>query len=396
MTYFVTGATGFIGRHLVERLLERDGDIHVLVREGSRERLDRLVARWGGARPTASSPSPATCSGRGSASSDEDVAALTGNVDHFFHLAAMYDMTAGDATQRAAQRRRHAQRGRARQRARRGPPAPRVLGRRRRRAQGPLPRGHVRRGPEAAVGLPPDEVRVREARARGGEGAVARLPPGDRRRPLADRRDGQDRRPVLLLQGDPEGAPRAARVGAADRPRARLHEHRAGRLRRRRDGPHRPSARPELPGVSPHEPEADARRRVAERVREGRARAAARAAHRQAPDRRAAEGHAVDAVQAAAGARHPAHDAGRLRHPRGGRRAHGAEAAVRHARHRARAGGLRHRGARSCTRTPSRCGTTGSASSIPTCTRTARSRTPSTGARSSSPARRAASAARPR
>jgi thioester reductase-like protein len=34
MSYFVTGATGFIGRHLVERLLEREGDIHVLVREG--------------------------------------------------------------------------------------------------------------------------------------------------------------------------------------------------------------------------------------------------------------------------------------------------------------------------------------------------------------------------
>ena len=41
MSYFVTGATGFIGRHLVERLLERDGDIHVLVREGSREKLER-------------------------------------------------------------------------------------------------------------------------------------------------------------------------------------------------------------------------------------------------------------------------------------------------------------------------------------------------------------------
>ena len=35
MSYFVTGATGFIGRHLVERLLDREGDIFVLVREGS-------------------------------------------------------------------------------------------------------------------------------------------------------------------------------------------------------------------------------------------------------------------------------------------------------------------------------------------------------------------------
>ena len=48
MAYFVTGATGFIGRHLVERLLEREGDIHVLVRAGSRDRLSALVERWGG------------------------------------------------------------------------------------------------------------------------------------------------------------------------------------------------------------------------------------------------------------------------------------------------------------------------------------------------------------
>src|SRR4051794_41055151 len=46
-TYFVTGATGFIGRHLVERLLEREGDIYVLVREESQDKLADLVERWG-------------------------------------------------------------------------------------------------------------------------------------------------------------------------------------------------------------------------------------------------------------------------------------------------------------------------------------------------------------
>ena len=46
MAYFVTGATGFIGRFLVEQLLERDGDVHVLVREGSQEKLDALRERW--------------------------------------------------------------------------------------------------------------------------------------------------------------------------------------------------------------------------------------------------------------------------------------------------------------------------------------------------------------
>ena len=47
MAYFVTGATGFIGRHLVARLLERDGDIYVLVREGSSDKLETLIAeKW--------------------------------------------------------------------------------------------------------------------------------------------------------------------------------------------------------------------------------------------------------------------------------------------------------------------------------------------------------------
>ena len=47
MSYFVTGATGFIGRNLVEQLLAREGTIYVLVREGSRGRLEELLSRWG-------------------------------------------------------------------------------------------------------------------------------------------------------------------------------------------------------------------------------------------------------------------------------------------------------------------------------------------------------------
>ena len=54
MSYFVTGATGFIGRNLIEQLLEREGTIYVLVREGSRGRLEELRNRWG-ADPTTGS-----------------------------------------------------------------------------------------------------------------------------------------------------------------------------------------------------------------------------------------------------------------------------------------------------------------------------------------------------
>ena len=289
----MTGATGFIGRHLVEQLLRnRDGDVHVLVREDSREKLDALARALAG-RPTASSRSSATSSSRTSASTTRGSRSTAGTIEHFFHLAAIYDMTAPDEHQRAPQRRRYPPRRRARQRARRRAPAPRLLGRRGGRLQGPVPRGHVRRGPGPAVGLPPHEVRVRADRPRAVRGAVARLPARDRHRPLADRRDGQDRRALLLLQAHPEGPQRAAAVVPARRPRAGLHEHRAGRLRRPRDGPHRPRARPRRPGVPPHGAEVAALGRGAQHVRPGRARAAARDARRQAPHRRAAQGRRV-------------------------------------------------------------------------------------------------------
>jgi thioester reductase-like protein len=96
MAYFVTGATGFIGRHLVERLLERDGDIHVLVREGSQERLNALVERWGTEGAQRVKPVVGDLQEPRLGLSDEQIAALKGEIEHFFHLAAIYDMTADE------------------------------------------------------------------------------------------------------------------------------------------------------------------------------------------------------------------------------------------------------------------------------------------------------------
>jgi NAD(P)-dependent dehydrogenase (short-subunit alcohol dehydrogenase family) len=94
VSYFVTGATGFIGRHLVERLLEqRDGDIHVLVREESREKLDALIDRWGAGERVKAVVGDITEPSLGV--SDADRQALHG-VEHFFHLAAIYDMGADE------------------------------------------------------------------------------------------------------------------------------------------------------------------------------------------------------------------------------------------------------------------------------------------------------------
>ena len=43
MIRLVTGGTGFVGRHLLRELAKRDGETFVLVRPGSRERLETLI-----------------------------------------------------------------------------------------------------------------------------------------------------------------------------------------------------------------------------------------------------------------------------------------------------------------------------------------------------------------
>ena len=101
MNYFVTGATGFIGRNLVARLLQREGTIYALVRAGSRGRLEELRTAWGadGARVV---PIAGDLSQPALGVSEEDLLTLRGDVDHFFHLAAIYDMAAGAEAQEVA------------------------------------------------------------------------------------------------------------------------------------------------------------------------------------------------------------------------------------------------------------------------------------------------------
>src|ERR1700712_4463824 len=95
MAYFVTGATGFIGRHLVQELLDnRDGQIFVLVRKGSQGRLDHLPRSWGTPARVTAVTGDLTKPNLGV--SKAWVREHRGGIEHFFHVAALYDMTASD------------------------------------------------------------------------------------------------------------------------------------------------------------------------------------------------------------------------------------------------------------------------------------------------------------
>ena len=101
MEYFVTGGTGFIGRFLVGKLLERGGTVHVLVREGSGGRFEALRERY----PQAADRLQAVEGDLGKPRlglAEADLERLRGKVGGLFHVAAIYDMSAGAESQRVA------------------------------------------------------------------------------------------------------------------------------------------------------------------------------------------------------------------------------------------------------------------------------------------------------
>ncbi|HUJ86795.1 MAG TPA: SDR family oxidoreductase [Burkholderiales bacterium] len=101
MRYFITGATGFIGSRLANKLLERpDATLYFLVRERKLGKVDALRRRWG-VGPERAIPVTGDLTQPRLGVSAADLERLRG-VEHMFHLAAVYDLRASAEAQQAA------------------------------------------------------------------------------------------------------------------------------------------------------------------------------------------------------------------------------------------------------------------------------------------------------
>ena len=99
MQYFVTGATGFIGKRLVKTLLQRRGaSVHFLLRPESEGKVAALLDYWGVTKARAVAVYGDLTSKKLGVSADA-VRALKGKIDHVYHLAAVYDLSADEDSQ---------------------------------------------------------------------------------------------------------------------------------------------------------------------------------------------------------------------------------------------------------------------------------------------------------
>lgn len=99
MRYFVTGATGFIGKRLVKALLARRGStVHFLLRKESEAKVPELLEYWGVSKQRAVPVFGDLVAKKLGASADV-LKALKGEVDMVFHLAAVYDLEADEDAQ---------------------------------------------------------------------------------------------------------------------------------------------------------------------------------------------------------------------------------------------------------------------------------------------------------
>jgi len=102
MNYFVTGATGFIGRRLVAKLLARpDATVFFLTRAAEQSHLQDLYEYWG-CDASRAIPIVGDLTQAELGVSKTDIRKLKGKIEHFFHLAAIYDLKASAEDQQRA------------------------------------------------------------------------------------------------------------------------------------------------------------------------------------------------------------------------------------------------------------------------------------------------------
>jgi thioester reductase-like protein len=98
MIYFVTGASGFVGKRLVRHLLARPAAQVYYLRAGTAPASPTsLAAFWGDAAARAVAV-PGNMMRPGLGLAPADASTLHGRIDHVFHLAALYDLKADPDT----------------------------------------------------------------------------------------------------------------------------------------------------------------------------------------------------------------------------------------------------------------------------------------------------------
>lgn len=97
LTYLITGATGFVGKHLLEKLLKRNENsiIFCITREQSINKLKKLCyERYGIDNALRIIGISGDITKKNLGLNSSKIKAFKNNIDHFFHIAAMYDMRA--------------------------------------------------------------------------------------------------------------------------------------------------------------------------------------------------------------------------------------------------------------------------------------------------------------
>jgi thioester reductase-like protein len=99
MQYFVTGATGFIGKRLVKTLLARKGaTVYFLLRKESERKVPELLEYWGVSKARAVAVF-GDLTGKKLGVAGDDIKGLKGEIYALFHLAAVYDLKADEESQ---------------------------------------------------------------------------------------------------------------------------------------------------------------------------------------------------------------------------------------------------------------------------------------------------------